>query len=126
MSIDNRKTQLISVNGCLVTGRTADNDFGFATHVVKINNKNLIGFEFNGNYQLRIDVINAENEANFLQMMKALVKIAKCLNYTKLFYAGKKEEEIRMLITFGFDQIDNDGYNTFLCLNLKKETENDI
>ncbi len=126
MQMKETKRKVTIVNGCSVLERTSEDELGFSIEIVKLDENNFIGYEFNGSFQVQIDILRAENKSNFCQMMDALVLIAKSQGYSKLFFAGNEEDNLQNLKSYGFAQISGDGWNTFLCMNLERGNDDDV
>lgn len=119
-----------TVNGCKivkVSDKTAD--FPFCSDIIYLNEQNQMGIEFNWNIRIRIDGVITTDEESFVQMMDALVEIAKRFAYNQLFFADFLSEElVEMFLNYGFGEtkVLGDPHSHYLDMELVKEEELDI
>lgn len=115
------------INKCkIVKVSDATADFPFCTNVIYLDEQNQMGIEFNWDIRIRIDGVLTTDDDSFVQMMDALVEIAKKFKYKELFFADSLAEEILdMFLNYGFAETNvlGDSYNHYLDMKLLKEEE---
>lgn len=118
------------INGCEVvkaSDKTAD--FPFCSDIIYLNEQNQMGVEFNWDVRIRIDGVLTTDDDSFIQMMDALVEIARRFEYKQLFFADSLSEEVLdMFLNYGFGEtkVLGDPYNHYLDFYLEEKEKMSI
>ena len=111
-------------NGCLLVKPSEETQLlDFCSDVLYLNEKIQVGLEFNWDIRVRIDGVITTDEESFIQMMDAVVVIAKRFQYPKLFFADSlKDEVLEMFLNYGFVEtaVMGDPYNHYLDFDIEK------
>lgn len=125
------ETQAVNrINGCeFIKASEKTADFPFCSDIIFLNDQNQMGVEFNWDVQIRINGVLTTDEDSFIQMMDALVEIAKRFKYKHLFFADSLSEEVlAMFLSYGFGEtkVLGDSYNYYLDFYLYEKEEMSI